>query len=60
MKPVFTQDPPVAIPRKPNYFYFKLDASGDAWDSIKGAKNLAIYAPADMPGLSFELVGLRE
>ncbi len=60
VRPVFTQDPPVAIPRKPNFFYFKLDASGDAWDSIKGAKNVAIYAPADMPGLSFELVGLRE
>jgi type VI secretion system protein ImpJ len=58
--PVFTQDPPVAIPRKPNFFYFKLSPSGDAWDSIKGSKNVAIYAPADMPGLSFELVGLRE
>jgi len=58
--PVFTQDPPVAIPRKPNFFYFKLNASGDAWDSIKGSKSVAIYAPADMPGLSFELVGLRE
>jgi type VI secretion system protein ImpJ len=60
VKPVFTQDPPVAIPRKPNFFYFKLDATGDAWDSIKGSKSVAIYAPPDMPGLSFELVGLRE
>ena len=60
VKPVFTQDPPVAIPRKPNFFYFKLDATGDAWDSIKGSKSVAIYAPPDLPGLSFELVGLRE
>jgi type VI secretion system protein ImpJ len=58
--PVFTQDPPVAIPRKPNFFYFKLNTTGDAWDSIRGSKNVAIYAPADMPGLNFELVGLRE
>ena len=56
----FIQDLPVAIPSKPNFFYFRLTTSGDAWDSIKGSKNAAIYAPADMPGLSFELVGLRE
>ncbi|HEY6865731.1 MAG TPA: type VI secretion system baseplate subunit TssK, partial [Candidatus Eisenbacteria bacterium] len=58
--PVFTQDPPVAIPRKPNFFYFKLSPAGDAWDGIRGSKTVAIYAPADMPGLNFELVGLRE
>ena len=56
----FVQDLPIAIPPKPSFFYFKLKQSGDAWDSIKGSKNVAIFAPANMPGLSFELVGLRE
>ena len=57
--PDFTPDPPVAIPRKPNDFYFKLNQDDEAWSGIRGAKTIAIYA-GDMPGLSFELVGLRE
>jgi type VI secretion system protein ImpJ len=56
----FTHDPPSSLPLRPNFFYFKLDPAGDAWDSIKGGKNVAIFAPSDMPGLSLDLVGLRE
>jgi type VI secretion system protein ImpJ len=56
----FTQDPPAALPLRPNYFYFKLNPAGDAWDGIRGAKNVAIFAPDDMPGLALDLVGLRD
>jgi len=55
----FVQDPPGACPRRPNFFYFKLDPAGDAWDRVRGAKNVAIFAPPDMPRLSLDLLGLR-
>ena len=55
----FVQDPPGACPRRPNFFYFKLDPAGAAWNGIRGAKNLAIFAPQDMPGLSLDLLAMR-
>lgn len=54
----FAQDPPAALPVRPNHFYFKLNPGGDAWDGVKGAQNVAIYT-ADLPGVSLDLLGLR-
>jgi len=56
----FVQVPPALLPRKATYFYFKLDPSCDAWEGVRKARNIAIYAPTDLPGLSLELVGLRD
>lgn len=56
----FTRVPPAALPVKSNFVYFQLDPNCDVWDGIKGAKNLAIFAPPDYPGLTLELLGLRE
>jgi type VI secretion system protein ImpJ len=57
----FLRVPPAALPVRSKYVYFQLDPSGDAWEAIRGAKNIAIFAPpSDLPGLSLELVGLRE
>jgi len=56
----FVQVPPALLPRKATYFYFKLNPDCDAWEGVRKARNIAIYAPADLPGLSLELVGLRD
>jgi type VI secretion system protein ImpJ len=55
----FIQHPPGACSPRPDFFYFKLDPAGAAWNGIRGAKNLAIFPPQDMPGLSLDLLGMR-
>lgn len=55
----FTRVPPAALPVKSDFLYFQLDSNSEAWESIRGAKNLAIFAPPDFPGISLELLGLR-
>jgi type VI secretion system protein ImpJ len=57
---IFTRVPPPGLPVKSQYLYFQLDAGSELWEGIKGAKNLAIYAPAELPGLTLELLALRE
>jgi predicted component of type VI protein secretion system len=42
------------------YVYFQLEKIGDAWDGIAGSRNLAIYVPAEFPGILLELVAVRE
>ncbi len=56
----FSRVPPAALPVKSTFLYFELDSRSEAWAGIKGAKNLAIFAPPEFPGLSLELLGLRE
>jgi type VI secretion system protein ImpJ len=56
----YSRVPPAALPVRQQYVYFQLDPNCEAWDAVKGAKNLAIFAPPDVPGLTLELVGLRE
>jgi len=56
----FVRVPPAALPIKASFLYFQLDANSDAWETIKGAKNVAIFAPPDYPGIALELLGLRE
>jgi len=48
--------PPGAIPVKVNYHYFSVGQGGPAWEAILRARNLAVYAPADLPNPQLELV----
>ena len=55
----YIQDTPAALPTRPNFFYFKLNPSGEVWEGIRGSKTIAIFAPSDIPALSLDLVGQR-
>jgi type VI secretion system protein ImpJ len=48
--------PPPAIPVKLDYQYFELSRQGPDWDGIALARNVAVYAPADLPDVELELV----
>jgi type VI secretion system protein ImpJ len=50
--------PPGTLPVKMGYHYFRLDRSGDAWSAVAVARNLAVYAPLELPEPRFELVVL--
>lgn len=52
--------PPPSLPVKGSYLYFQLDPNGDAWETVKAARNVAIYVPPDVPNVSLEMLGLRE
>ncbi|MGH9405603.1 MAG: type VI secretion system baseplate subunit TssK [Terriglobia bacterium] len=49
-------NPPGAFPIKLDYQYFSLNQSGEPWDAVVRARNLAVYAPADFASPQFELV----
>jgi len=55
----FTRVPPAGLPVNSNFLYFQLDSGSELWEGVKGARNLAIFAPPDYPGMSLELLGLR-
>ena len=48
--------PPSAIRVKLNYQYFSLSQSGDAWEAVQRARNLAAYVPAELPNPQMELI----
>lgn len=49
-------DPPAALPVKLDYTYFQLEQSGEAWDAVRQARNLAAYVPSDFPKAELEVV----
>lgn len=49
-------NPPSALPVKLDYHYFVLDRTGDDWDAVRRARNLAVYVPSDFPDPQLELV----
>jgi type VI secretion system protein ImpJ len=51
-------NPPSALPVRLDYQYFGLDLTGNDWDAIKVARNLAVYVPSDVPNPRLELVVL--
>lgn len=55
----YTRTTPSALPIKANYLYYQLDTQGDAFETVRGAKNIAIFLPPDYPGMTVELLGLR-
>jgi len=57
---LYQRVPPPSLPVKGSFLYFQLDPNGDAWETVRAAKNVAIYVPPDIPGVSLEMLGLRE
>jgi type VI secretion system protein ImpJ len=57
---VFERVPPATLPVKSQFLYFKLDSNHELWEGVKGAKNIALFVPPEYPGLTLELLGLRE
>lgn len=48
--------PPGALPVKLGWEYFRLDTSGEDWDAVRRARNLAVYVPSDLPDPDLELL----
>jgi predicted component of type VI protein secretion system len=57
---VYQRVPPPSLPIKSSYLYFQLDPNGEAWETVKSAKNVAVYVAPDVVNPSLELLGLRE
>jgi len=57
---IWQRVPPASLPVKNSYLYFQLDPQGDAWETVKAAKNVAIYVPPDVPNVSLEMLGLKD
>jgi type VI secretion system protein ImpJ len=57
---VYQRVPPPSLPVKGSYLYFQLDPKGDAWETVKAARTIAVYVPPDVPGVHLELLGLRD
>ena len=49
-------EPRNEVPVKLDYRYYALEQSGPEWDSIRRARNLAVYVPAEISGPRLELV----
>jgi type VI secretion system protein ImpJ len=49
-------NPPGAIPIKLNYQYFSLNQTGEPWEAVGRARNLAAYIPADFVSPQLELI----
>jgi type VI secretion system protein ImpJ len=52
------QSPPSAIPVKMDYEYFLIDTSGEEWQEVLSARNLAVYVPASIREPGLELVAI--
>ncbi|HEY7388975.1 MAG TPA: type VI secretion system baseplate subunit TssK [Bryobacteraceae bacterium] len=52
----YVASPPAAIAVKVNYQYFGIGQGGVAWETIRRARNLAVYVPADLPNPQLELL----
>jgi type VI secretion system protein ImpJ len=48
--------PAGAVPTRLEYTYFALDRSGPAWESVRRARTLAAFVPADLPNPRLELI----
>lgn len=56
IKLTHTSTPPGSLPVKLNYQYFSLNQSGESWDAVGRARNLAVYVPADFASPQLELI----
>jgi type VI secretion system protein ImpJ len=54
----YVPSPPNSIPVKMNYQYFSLNPFGGAWESVRRARNFAVYVPADFLNPQMELIVL--
>ncbi len=51
-----TPNPPGALPVRLDYQYFALEMTGPDWETVRTARNLAVYVPSDVPDPKLELV----
>jgi type VI secretion system protein ImpJ len=51
----YVATPPRTLPVKLRHHYFAIEQSGPLWDSIRRARNFAVWAPADMLNPQMEL-----
>lgn len=56
----YTQNLPPALPIQAGYTYFIVEKTGDVWDLVHGARQIALYAPPEFPGMLLELISVRE
>ena len=56
VKMLHMTSPPGSIPIKMDYQYFALNQSGEEWDAVGRARNLAAYVPSDFPNPQLELL----
>ncbi|HUI92572.1 MAG TPA: type VI secretion system baseplate subunit TssK [Chitinivibrionales bacterium] len=52
--------PPQGLSTKPGFVYFSLEQSGDFWNQIKAAGNIAFYFPNNYAELKMEMLALKE
>ncbi len=50
--------PPRSIPVRLRYQYFSLEATGEVWEGVKRARNLAVYTPDEINDPQMELIVL--
>lgn len=48
--------PPSALPVKLDYAYFEVERSGQDWNAVRQARNLAVHVPDELPEPRLELV----
>lgn len=53
---VHVPQPPAAVPVKLDFLYFAVQRAGAAWEAVARARNLAVYAPSELPDARMELV----
>ena len=51
--------PPASIPTRVGFQYFALDAAGPIWERIRGAKNIAVYVPDEIPEEKLEMYAIK-
>lgn len=52
--------PPATLPVKKGQEYFRLENSGEFWNSITKSMTVAFYLPSDMRGMKLELMATKE
>jgi type VI secretion system protein ImpJ len=55
----YVRNPPGAIPVKVDYDYFLIDASGNHWDEVLSARNIAAYVPREIRNPILQLVVIQ-
>ena len=49
-------NPPGAVPVRTGHHYFALERTGDEWEAVRRARNLAVHVPSDFVDPKLELV----
>ena len=56
LRMIHVPTPPRTIPVKLRYEYFSLERAGEVWESIKRARNFAVYTPDEINDPQMELI----